>query len=182
MGQTSAAYLDVTAIVQAWRRGASNFGVNIKPETTDGWQIFWPGAADVYPGAEPVLRIVTAETTAATAFQTWAESKGSAGILPSSDNDRDGLTALVEYALDLDPRKTDASPLPVSNGNNVTLQFVKGNAAKADPAVSYEIWASENLVHWNLLPEAVNGPNDISVTLPKTATKKFFKLVVNYNS
>lgn len=182
LGQTSAAYLDVTAIVQAWRRGAPNYGVNIKPETTDGWQIFWPGAADFYPGAEPVLRIVTAETTAATAFQTWAESKGAAGILPSSDNDRDGLTALVEYALDLDPRKTDASPLPASNGNNVTLQFVKGNAAKADPAVSYEIWASENLVQWNLLPEAVNGPDDISVTLSKTSTKKFFKLVVNYNS
>lgn len=181
MGQTSAAYLDVTSIVQAWRRGAPNYGVNVKPQTTDGWQVFWPGAADIYPGAEPVLRIVTAETTAATAFQTWAESKGVAGILPSSDNDRDGLTALVEYALDLDPRKTDASPLPVSNGNNVTLQFVKGNAAKTDTAVSYAIWASEDLVEWNPLAEAVNGPNDISVTLPKTATKKFFKLVVNYN-
>ena len=69
-----------------------------------------------------------------------------------------------------------------SFADNVTLQFVKGNAAKADPAVSYEIWASENLVQWTLLPEAVNGPDDISVTLSKTSTKKFFKLVVNYNS
>lgn len=181
LGQTSAAYLDVTSIVQAWRRGAPNYGLNIKPETTNGWQIFWPGAADIYPGAEPVLRIVTAETTEATAFQLWAESKGSAGILPNSDNDRDGLTALVEYALDFNPRKTDASPLPVSNGNNVTLQFVKGSAAKADPAVSYEIWASEDLIQWAPAPEAVNGPNDISLNLPKTATKKFFKLVVNYN-
>ncbi|QJE98432.1 Calx-beta domain-containing protein [Luteolibacter luteus] len=180
MGQTSAAYLDVTAIVQAWRRGAPNYGVNVKPQTTDGWQIFWPGASEPYPGAEPTLRIVTAETTAPSAFQIWAESKGAAGILPTSDNDRDGLTAVVEYALGFDPRKADASPVPIKNGNNVTLQFVKGSAAKSDTAVKYEIAASEDLIEWAPLAEAVDGPDDISVTLPANATKKFFKLVVTY--
>ena len=182
MGQTSAAYFDVTNIVQAWRAGYPNYGINVKPDTSDGWQIFWPGAVSIYPGAEPVLRIITAETTAPTPFQLWAETKGAAGISHDSDNDRDHIPALVEYALGLDPRKPSTLPQLVDGGTTLTLTFVKGNEAKTDANVAYRILSSENLTSWEPEPGTVNGADSISMSVPKGSGKKFFRLDVAYGN
>ena len=181
MGQTSAAYFDVTNMVQAWRAGYPNYGINVKPDTTDGWQIFWPGAVATYPGAEPSLRIITAETTPPTPFQTWAESKGAAGISHDSDNDRDHIPALVEYALGLDPRKHSTLPGLADGGSTYNLTFLKGNEAKADANLAYRIVSSSDLVEWNTEAGAINGPDSISLTVPKTG-KKFFRLDVAYGT
>lgn len=181
MGQTSAAYFDVTNMVQAWRAGYPNYGINVKPDTTDGWQIFFPAAAATYPGAEPLLRIVTAETTAPTAFQLWAESKGAAGISHDSDNDRDRIPALVEYALGFDPRKRSVLPGLTDAGANYTLSFIKGAEAKTDANLAYRIVSSSDLITWNTETSAINGPDSISLAVPKTG-KKFFRLDVAYGT
>jgi hypothetical protein len=180
MGQTSAAYFDVTNMVQAWRAGYPNYGINVKPDTTDGWQIFWPGAVASYPGAEPVLRIITAETTAPTPFQLWAESKGAAGISHDSDNDRDRIPALAEYALGFDPRKHSVLPSLVDGATTYSLTFIKGNEAKTDANLAYRILSSGDLVTWDPEAGAINGADSISITVPKSGGKKFFRLDVAY--
>src|SRR5690606_6800177 len=65
MGWSATSYIDVTTIVRNWRAGADNFGVNVKPETTDGWQPFMPGVAfnPLLAGAAPMLRVQTAIIT-----------------------------------------------------------------------------------------------------------------------
>jgi hypothetical protein len=181
MGQTSAAFFDVTNMVQAWRAGYPNYGISVKPDTTDGWQIFFPAAAATYPGAEPLLRIITAETTAPTPFQLWAESKGAAGISHDSDNDRDRIPALVEYALGTDPRRRSVLPGLIDAGANYTLSFIKGAEAKTDVNLAYRILSSEDLITWNTETSAINGPDSISLTVPKTG-KKFFRLDVAYGT
>ncbi|MCW1915535.1 hypothetical protein OJ996_18255 [Luteolibacter sp. GHJ8] len=181
MGQTSAAFFDVTNMTQAWRAGYPNHGISVRPDTTDGWQIFFPGAVANYPGAEPVLRIITAETGTATAFQLWAETKGAAGISHDSDNDRDRIPALVEYALGLDPRRHNTLPGLVDAGANFTLSFPKGTEAKSDGNLAYRIVSSTDLIEWNTETGAVNGTDSISLTVPKTG-KKFFRLDVAYGT
>ncbi|WP_193211928.1 Ig-like domain-containing protein [Luteolibacter marinus] len=180
MGQGSTAYLDLTAAAQAWRAGEANHGVNLKPETTDGWQFFWPGSA--LAGTTPQLRIVTAKLGSGepTAFDLWAESHGGPGAQQGSDTDRDGIPALVEYALGLDLAAVDRLPELAVAGGTASLQFTKGADAKGDAAVSYQIKSSTNLIDWETVTEAVDGPDDISMSIPLGAGKKFFRLVVTY--
>lgn len=48
----SRAHFDVTSAVQAWQAGSPNYGLAIKPGTSDGWKIFWTSVSspsDVRP-------------------------------------------------------------------------------------------------------------------------------------
>ncbi|MDB6155982.1 MAG: putative serine/threonine phosphatase [Chthoniobacteraceae bacterium] len=57
MTQNSQALFDVTDAVRSWQSGAGNFGLNVQSNTTDGWNIFFSGAAN--PAARPELVVVT---------------------------------------------------------------------------------------------------------------------------
>lgn len=178
MGWSSTSYVDVTTIVRNWRAGSANYGVNVKPETTDGWQPFMPGVANnsQLSGAIPMLRVQTAIITPSL-FDSWAAANGIPGSNFNEDQDRDGIIALVEYALGLNPLA--ASTLPVL-APDFSLTFPKGAAAAADPAVVYGIETSDNLVDWAPAASVVNGPTAISAQLPNNGNKLFGRLTVLY--
>lgn len=178
MGWSATSYVDITSIVRNWRAGASNYGVNVKPETDDGWQPFLPGVINnpQLAGAAPMLRIQTAIITPSL-FDTWAAGKGIPGSNFNEDRDRDGIIALVEYALGLNPLAFSALPVPAADG---TLTFTKGAAATADPAVSYQLQISGNLVDWQPLTPTTNDATKISGQLPANQGKQFGRLAVTY--
>lgn len=46
MGEKSQARADITPILYNWQNGAPLFGINVKPQGEDGWQLVWPGSFD----------------------------------------------------------------------------------------------------------------------------------------
>ncbi|MEX1114532.1 MAG: DNRLRE domain-containing protein [Akkermansiaceae bacterium] len=181
LGQGSTTWIDVTSIVRNWRAGAANHGFNIKPGTGDEWMLFWPGTSF---GADfqPRLRITTAGGSIPneTPFESWAKSFSSPGINLDSDDDRDGISALIEYALGLSPVAGDVLPGIVQSGGNISLLFTKGIQAAGDPRVAYRIMSSTDLVGWTPEASAVNGSSEISLNQPVGVGSKFFRLEVVY--
>jgi hypothetical protein len=179
MGQGATSYVDVTGIVGNWRAGAANYGFNVKPETTDGWQPFFPGVANnpQLSGAEPMLRVQTA-IFSPSPFDTWAVANGIPGSNLEEDRDRDGIPALIEYALGLNPLVKNTLP---TLAPDLSLSFTKGVDAAADPAVIYQIETSDDLIDWDPAAAAVNAPGQISVQLPNNGGKLFARLRVDYN-
>ena len=178
MGQNTTNYIDVTSIVAKWRTGADNFGFNVKPETTDGWQPFLPGVIDhpLLSSGAPLLRIQTAIYNPGT-FDNWASASGIAGSNLEEDHDHDGIPALVEYALGLNPRAFNVLPF---SGATRTLSFQKGAEAAADPGVSYKLQVSSDLKIWTTLTPTVNSATEIQGQLPNSSSKVFGRLVVDY--
>lgn len=181
LGQGSTTWIDVTSVVRNWRSGAANYGFNIKPATSDNWMLFWPGnsyGADF----QPRLRVTTAGGSIPNEapFESWAKSFNSAGIALDSDHDRDGISALIEYALGLSPVTGDVLPGTVMSGGTISLSFVKGIQAAGDPRVGYRIMSSPDLVGWTPEGSALNNSSTISLSQPVGAGKKFFRLEVTY--
>ncbi|MBN8459531.1 MAG: DNRLRE domain-containing protein [Verrucomicrobia bacterium] len=179
LGQGSTTWIDITPVVRAWRAGAANHGIAIKPGTTDEWMLFWPGSPN---GASvmPRIRVTTAGGSIPnlTPFEQWAQDQGGAGVTADSDDDHDGILAVVEYALGLSLSAPDTLPTLVRNGGSITLTFAKGTIAGNDPALSYRIMGSENLVDWIPETPAVNNATTISVSQPISGERKFFRLEV----
>ena len=179
LGQTSSATFDVTGIVQAWREGRSNFGINLKPETTDGWQFFWPGATGQFANKVPKLVIYTAKESTASAYEQWASSNGIPGADQNSDADRDGIPALVEYALGLNPAAfNQLAPMQLTGGNLV-LRFVKSST---DPRLVYAIKSSTDLEHWADETPTLNNATEISLSTPASGGRRFYRLSVTYSA
>lgn len=181
MGQGSTGFMDVTSIAQAWRAGEPNYGVNVKPETTDGWQIFWPGTP--FTEAAPQLRIVTAKLGGGnpSVFDQWATMQGLPGASLNSDGDRDGIPLLMEYALGLDPKAASRLPGLVREGELTSLRFAKGADAAADPGVVYQLQTSTNLVGWTDITATGDTASEIHVSFPAAAGPRFYRLAVSYN-
>lgn len=101
--------------------------------------------------------------TAPSGYASWVTAnnvtEGETG-----DDDKDGITNLVEYALGLDPQAS--SPAAGSFTGN-TLTFVKGSLAKTAGDVTYEIETSSTLEvgSWSTAA-ALETADDISFLLP----------------
>ena len=108
-------------------------------------------------------------------YAAWVTAKG---VLEgeNGDDDKDGISNLVEYALGLDPK---ASSHPAGTFTGSTLTFTKGPEAKAAGDVIYTIETSTTLEadSWSTAA-ATNGPDTISFTLPDGQTKLFGRLKV----
>lgn len=183
LGNGTTATFDVTATVRAWREGSPNFGINVKPETGDGWQFFWPGTTGDYADKVPKLVIYTTKESTSTTdgFDLWASANGITGVSRNSDAaDHDGIPALIEYALGLNPMAPDQLPGLTRNGGNMVLSFAKGAQAAGDSHVSYHIMGSPDLVTWTEDASAVDTASGISITAPVGTGRKFFRLEVRY--
>lgn len=177
LGLSSTAWVDVTAAVRAWRAGSANHGFLLKPETTNGWQMFFPGTP--FAVAAPKLRITTSGGTA-TPFEAWATNAGAAGISISSDNDNDGINALLEYALGLNPLEADTLPAAQVSGGNISIAYPKGAAAAADSRISYIIKSSSDLQTWTAVTPTVDNSSNINFSTSTGAARLFFRLEVTY--
>ncbi|MBK1882202.1 DNRLRE domain-containing protein [Luteolibacter pohnpeiensis] len=182
LGESSAATFDVTLPVQSWRGGEPNYGLNIKPETTDGWQMYMPGT--MATTLAPVLRVITAKVDTTTpdpsAFEQWAANNGLSGASVTSDSDSDGITDLLEYALGLDPMVASSLPQPVMAGDSMSLTFIKGAEAAADAKLTYELQSSSDLTNWTTATATVNDTTEISIDITPDQAKSFFRLNVIY--
>jgi len=181
LGQGSTTWIDVTSIVRNWRAGAANHGLNLKPRTGDDWMLFWPGTA-YGATVSPRLRITTAGGSGPneSTFDAWSQSFGLPGIALDSDSDQDGISALMEYALGLDPTSISSLPGIVRDGGNVNLTFTKGALAASDPRVAYRMVSSPDLEKWTPETPTVNNTSVISLDQAVGTGRKFFRLEVIY--
>jgi hypothetical protein len=181
LGQGSTTWVDVTASVRAWRAGAANYGFNLKPGNADEWMLFWPGTP-FGEAAAPRLRITTAGGSIPNEvpFAAWAAAQGAPGITITSDDDHDGITALVEYALGLSPTASDTLPGIVRTAGNVSVRYPKGVPAATDPRVRYRIMGSSDLLAWQEETPTVNDAAEISLTQALAGPVRFFRLEVTY--
>lgn len=177
LGQGSTTWVDVTSMVRNWRAGAANLGMNLKPGTGDDWMMFWPGTSYGEIVA-PRLRITTAGGSIPNVipFELWSTSLGVSGIASGSDDDQDGITALMEYALGLSPTASDVLP----GIGTLGVSFTKGTLAAGDSRIAYRIMSSTDLNDWAKEDPFVDNSTVISFNVPRGGGKKFFRLEVVY--
>ena len=103
---------------------------------------------------------------------------------PADDPDQDGVSNLMEYALGTNPLAADSSgsPLPGVVNGHLTLTFQR----VADPALLYQVRASNDLGTWEAQPiwsssGSANQPGTVTVsdTQPvDTSRRRFLRLEV----
>ncbi|RYD37317.1 MAG: hypothetical protein EOP86_03755 [Verrucomicrobiaceae bacterium] len=101
---------DVTASVQAWAAGAPNYGWSIQQSTSDGWQLFFPGASNA--DLRPELLITYSYDPDADndgLSDEWETANGTNPAVADADADpdADGLTNKQEYDLGTKPTLAD---------------------------------------------------------------------------
>lgn len=129
-----------------------------------------------FDNLEVVANTVTAGSPG---FSGWASANGVSG--EGDDSDGDGLAALLEYALGLNPNVTDGSPVTF---DGTTLSFSKGAEAVANGDVTYTIETSNDLGQldpWTPVTPGTNNATTISYNLPTGAGKIFARLSVSLN-
>ncbi|MCX6875336.1 MAG: GDSL-type esterase/lipase family protein [Verrucomicrobia bacterium] len=125
------------------------------------------------------LKVTSTTSVVGGNYATWAGPGGydlTGG--PDGDDDHDGITNLMEYALGLNPKVPNGSPGTLA-GN--LLSFTKGTAARDNGDVTYSIESSPNLQSpWTprVTQAAGNTAPTISYTLPPNLGKIFARLVV----
>ncbi|MGD9418970.1 MAG: Ig-like domain-containing protein [Verrucomicrobiota bacterium JB025] len=182
MGWDSTTFSEMTSIVQNWRAGDANYGINLKPATTDGWQTFALGIQQTagLADAVPWLRVTTAILDP-TAFDDYMEAMGASGENLADDDDMDGIIAVMEYALGLDPRSFDVLPGLVADGEGgYTISFEKGIEAASDERVNYSIEISSDLSHWTEAELIEDSASRISAAVPGDMERVFCRLAIDY--
>ena len=139
----------------------------------------WPVAAD---GAGSSLnRILPAGYGSDAA--SWTAASPSPGTPPLSDDpDLDGLSALIEYALNLDPESPDADqlPMPLVEGDQLTYSYPR-DTSKTD--ISYQVEASSDLKTWTPVSDTLVGQSGNIETrkasLPLTEGRRYLRLKIS---
>ncbi len=132
-----------------------------------------PVRAGAYKGSFTInqsgqISFIAAGAAPVDGFNTWAVSKGlPTGVAITDDRDNDNISALVEYALDLNPLTFSSLPVPTASASSLLFAFTKGTAAAADSKITYQIEASSALASgWAALTPATNNATAISAQLP----------------
>jgi hypothetical protein len=124
------------------------------------------------------LKVQAVGASAPTAnFASWAAENNVTGG-PQGDSDLDGISNLLEYALNLNLTGSDGSPGTVSGR---TTTFTKRAVAVTNNDITYAIEESDDLGIsdlWTVVTPTTNTPSEISYTLPLGSPKKFARLVV----
>jgi len=102
----------------------------------------------------------------------------------NADPDGDGIANLLEYALSGNPLLGGGSILPAPGVDPESQRLTLTFARVADPALRYEVWASNDLSNWGASPiwtstGAANTPGAVTVTdTEPPATRRFLRLKV----
>lgn len=133
------------------------------------------GYSVTYDDANQEVELVVA---AASGYTTWATTN-TVTEGENGDDDKDGITNLVEYALGLNPKLANPSPGTLT-GN--LLSFTKGAEAAAAADVTYAIETSATLApeSWVTVTPDTNDSSIISYTLPTgVGGKNFARLKIS---
>jgi hypothetical protein len=107
-------------------------------------------------GSATVFQDMTvAVTSSQTPFEQWSGQHGLSGgsAADLADPDADGVPNLVEYALGGNPGSAGSAPrvqvtVPTPSVPRLRMEIPR----VADPSLTYEIWASDDLVNWGAAP------------------------------
>ncbi|MCB1131549.1 MAG: choice-of-anchor D domain-containing protein, partial [Verrucomicrobiae bacterium] len=120
-------------------------------------------------------------------FASWAAGFGIPNDPAYDGTDHDGIPALIEYALGLNPNVAETLADSFDPATRV-LSFAKGATAVANGDVSYVIETSTDLGvndPWTPVPSYdppdINDSSTISYTLPAGSGRLFARLVVSQN-
>ena len=123
----------------------------------------------------------TANFTTPSAVTAWLTSNGMAANsnLLSSPN-HDGVSLLIDYALNLNPTENQAPNVSkaVVKGGNLTFTYYAGNTD-----VTYEVQASSDLKTWSSTGVTVSAPDgngNCTATVPLSSARVFLRLVVTH--
>lgn len=174
---------------QNFNFSAANMEVIVQPASAS-----WPLASATYRIANVSLDRSVASDTAA---QAWRRHHFNTILLSgeaawTADPDGDSVENLLEYALGGIPTLPSSPQMPTlgfagigPQPTHLTFTFQR----IADPMLTYEAWASEDLADWGVAPiwsstGAQNTPGEITVTDPinsTNSTRRFLRLLVRLN-
>jgi hypothetical protein len=116
---------------------------------------------------------------ARTGFEAWAAGHG----IPANetnDDDHDGISALLEYALGYDPTVGNLLPALQAAGPTYQITWPKGSQAAADPNIAYGVEVSPDSVQWNtsIPADLFENATGMALTLPADRQQFFARLRV----
>jgi hypothetical protein len=120
------------------------------------------------------LRVGGTSTVVAGNYASWATTNNVSGG-PNGDSDNDGVSNLVEYALNLNLTGSDGANA-TGNLNGGLITFNKRAEAVTNGDVLYGIETSENLAIWTPATATSNTATLINYTIPAGSPKKFARL------
>jgi hypothetical protein len=97
-----------------------------------------------------------------------------------ADPDGDGVSLLLAYSLNLDPKQnlSGAMPQPVFTSNQMSLVFYAGSEG-----VTYRVESSIDLQSWSSADVSLSAPNISkfrTATVSSTGPSRFMRIVVDY--
>ncbi len=112
-------------------------------------------------------------------LDAWAASSGIPPD-PANDDDHDGIPALVEYALGLNPKEPSILPALETAGSWRRITWRKGGMAAVDTRLHYTVQTSPDLTHWSPVDPAVLSQTTgrITFTLPNGQARLFTRLQI----
>ncbi len=121
--------------------------------------------------------VLSGVSEAGRSFADWCESHGIAGALETDDHDHDGLNALLEYGLGLDPEHADPSPATL---DKFGVTFPKGPDAVAAGALLWIETSTDlgNVDPWTPVAPDFDDPHRIGYTLPAGDPRHFVRFGV----
>lgn len=190
-----------TAVTLAWEtRGASSFDIERWDAPTSSWQGVAAGlngtqyaVEGLVPGSEGIFRvrrrhadnsITYSQMTTARAFTSFENWKNVQGIDPylagSVDTDGDGIPALLEYALGMDPSSPDAQG---GTAVEYTPSEISISYRKPRPELDYIVEVSSDLKIWtaqSVVVTPVSDSDQVIATAPiGDQGRKFIRLRVS---
>ncbi|MFZ4774868.1 MAG: putative Ig domain-containing protein, partial [Terrimicrobiaceae bacterium] len=165
---------------------SANAGYKFTVWTEDGDTVSTDAAYTFIPEYD---RVLVANFEVLPPLQSWriqhfstVENSGTAA--DSADPDKDGLPNLIEYATGSLPGSATSANIPRIDASptNLTLTFNR----IADPSLTYQVWASNNLTDWGASPVwsstgAANTAGTFTVTDPTALSaqpRRFLRLKV----
>jgi len=98
---------------------------------------------------------------------------------PLAEPNRDGVSLLMAYALNLDPTRNQAGSMPqvVRTGNQMSITFYSGT-----PGITYTVEASSDMLNWSTNGVMISDPDTNhfrTATVPMTGLNRFLRLRVS---
>ena len=119
--------------------------------------------------------------TVTPSFASWSASQGVPGALATGDEDNDGISNLMEYAVGASLQSPDASP---GNLSNAVITYTKGSSAIANGDIIWIIETSETLAPGSWTTQITHNPGNTSSTIshplpPSPSGRVFARLRVS---
>jgi len=178
----SSAFSTCSQLVSATFAGnaPASFGSSVFNAAGPGFTVyFYPGATGF---TSPTWKTYSsAQIGSLTPVQTWLQSHGfTLDVDLASDPDGDGVSILMAYALNLDPRQNlgGSMPVPVLASGQLSMSFYAGTSG-----VIYQVETSTDMVNWSSSGVTIFAPDANGVrlaTVNANTASRFMRLVVTH--